>query len=185
MTNQNQTVGSLCPFLLPHHSIHFAMDFNTITTPSASYDAAMWICLTLLMLLTIVIAAYNTPWPCVRHYDMETGTSVQFSHTLMLTTLTTTGQSEDDLGDSSHETSSFIQSMYATTSHVGDANSEWSEETNVSSELSEEDVTNALPLIAMPLMNSLGPLSIEGEQGSTPCSPYYSSNQSGVESSQR
>jgi hypothetical protein len=116
---------------------------------------------------------------------METGTSVQFSHTLMLTTLTTMGRSEDDLGDSLHETSSLIQSTYATTSHVGDADSEWSEETDVSSELSEEDVTNALSLIAMPSMNSLGPLSIEGEQGSIPCSPYRSSDQSGVESCPR
>ena len=67
------------------------------------------------------------------------------------------------------------------------ADSEWSERTDVLSELSEEDVMDALSLITMPSMSSLGPSwppsSIEGEQG-TPCL-LYSSGQSGDESSPR
>ena len=110
----------------------------------------MWTCLTLLMLLTIIVAAYNTPWPHVRHYDVETGTSVQVSHMLMLTTLKTIGWSEDDLGDSSPETSSLNQSTHATISHAGYADSEWSEDTDASSRPSEEDITDILSFTALP-----------------------------------
>jgi hypothetical protein len=115
---------------------------------------------------------------------METGTSVQFAHSIMLTDLTTLNRAEDDLRDSTPETSSLAQSMYTTTSYTGDADSEWSGKTDVFSDPSEEDVTDALSLIAMPSMSSLGPSSIEGEQG-TPCLLYYSSDQSGDESSPR
>jgi hypothetical protein len=94
------------------------------------------------------------------------------------------GQSEDDLRDSIPETSSLIGSMCATASHDGDADSESSERTDVLSELSEEDVTDALSLVAMSSMSGLGPSSIEGEQG-TPCLLYYFSDQSGDESSPR
>ena len=68
------------------------MDFNTIATLSPLYRAAKYMSFALLMLLTLVLAAYNTPQLHARHYDVETGTSVQFPHTIMLTTLTTMGQ---------------------------------------------------------------------------------------------
>jgi hypothetical protein len=84
------------------------MDFNTITTPSPLYEAAEYSCLALLMLLTFILMACNTPQPHARHYDVETGSSVQFSHLIELTTLMTVGQSEDDLRDSIPETSSLI-----------------------------------------------------------------------------
>ena len=182
----NWFVLSFPTFTLLHlHFIHLAMDFSTITTPSTLYDTAMWMCLAGLILGTLALVAYLNRRPHARHDDVETGSSVQFSHSIELTTLTTMGRSEDGLKDSIPETSSLIQSMCTTESHEGYADSDWSERTDALSELSEEDVTDALSHIAMSSTSGLGPSSIEGEQGSTPYSPYYSSDQSGVESSPR
>jgi hypothetical protein len=66
--------------------------------------------------------------------------------------------------------------MCATASHDGDADSESSERTDVLSELSEEDIMDVLSLVTMSSMSGLGPLPIEGEQG-TPCSLYCFSDQ--------
>jgi hypothetical protein len=145
----------------------------------------MGICLGIPTFLTLVMTAYYTRPPRARRYDVETGTSVQFAHSIMLTDLTTLDRAEDDLRDPTPETSSLAQSMYTTTSYTGDADSEWSGKTDVFSDPSEEDVTDGLSLIAIPSMSSLGPSFVEGEQGSTPCSPYYSSDQSGDELSPR
>jgi hypothetical protein len=146
-------------------------------------NAVMGICLGIPTFLTLVMTAYYTRPPRARRYDVETGTSVQFAHSIMLTDLTALDRTEDDLRDSTPETS-LTRSMYTTTSYTGDADSERSERTDVLSELSEEDVMDALSHIAMPSMSSLGPSFVEGEQG-TPCSLYYSSDQSEDESSPR
>ena len=61
-----------------------------------------------------------------------------------------------------------IRSTLATTSHAGDTDSEQSEETpDVSSELSEEDITDAFALIAMSMSSLPNPWSMDGEQGIT------------------
>ena len=125
------------------------MDLNAIATPSALYDAVMWMCLTITMLITLTLTAYYTRPPCARDYDVETGSYVQFSHSIELTTLTTMNQAEDSLRDSIPETSSFVSSMCATASHAGYADSEWSEDTDTSSGPSEEDITDVLSFTAM------------------------------------
>jgi hypothetical protein len=133
-------------------------------------NAIMGICLAIPMFLTLVMTAYYTRPPRARCYDVETGTSVQFAHSIMLTDLANLDRTKDDLRDPTPETSSLTHSMYTTTSYAGDANSEWSGKTDVFSDPSEEDVTNALSLIAMPSMSSLGPSSVKGEQGTPVCS---------------
>jgi hypothetical protein len=159
------------------------MDFDTIAA-TPTHNAVLGICLTIPTLMLLAMTAYYTRPPRARHYDVETGTSIQFAHSIMLTDLATLDRTEDDLRDSAPETS-LTHSMYATTLYAGDADSEWSGKTDVLSELSDKDVMDTLSLVAISSTSSLGPSSIEGEQGSTPCSPYYSSDQSGVESSPR